>query len=78
MLLRGMGHRNALAVTDTLTQLLSTIGSAVHVDNALHTGSTLKGLINGAELSEVEVGVKLILYLIGQVEILINLISHNF
>jgi hypothetical protein len=47
------------------------------VDNALHTRSTLKGLIDRAETLQIKMGIELILYNIREEKIVITSISHN-
>jgi hypothetical protein len=47
------------------------------VDNALHARSTLKGVIDRAELHEVKMGIELILYRVREEKIFINSVSHS-
>ena len=78
VLARSKADLNALRVADAHSQLLSAVSSLVDVNLTKHAGRALEGVVHGAEGLQVEMGLVLVLNLIGQIKIVVNGISHYF
>ena len=67
---------DALGISLTHCQLLSTVGSGVLMYLSGHTGSAHKAVVDGAELLEIEVRIILVFDLVRKVKIFVYGISH--
>jgi hypothetical protein len=74
---RSIAYLDGLGVTLTDSELFSTIGSTVGVDNTLHTYSTYECVINSTELLKIEMRIELIFHSVREEEIFINCVRHN-
>ena len=68
---------DGLGVALALGQLLGAVGGLVDVDLVVHACRAGQGVIDGAELHKVEVGVVLVFDLIGEKEIIVGFVGHQ-